>query len=164
MEDFGISGMEKFAEDSLQHYGIKGMKWGVRRTPEQLGHVKKAARQKADKYYKKKIKKYKERSARYANVGLLGQSDLSAMKAEAYARQYAHTKDYIKNRMSWETLKEENKAVGKAFIKDVVISSAVTAVALPTVGLAYFMVPLPGSVRRQYRATHKDGDTNGGQF
>lgn len=24
----------------LQHYGIKGMKWGVRRTPEQLGHVR----------------------------------------------------------------------------------------------------------------------------
>lgn len=24
----------------LQHYGIKGMKWGVRRTPEQLGYAK----------------------------------------------------------------------------------------------------------------------------
>lgn len=24
----------------LLHYGVKGMKWGVRRTPEQLGHVK----------------------------------------------------------------------------------------------------------------------------
>lgn len=24
--------------NELRHYGIKGMKWGVRRTPEQLGH------------------------------------------------------------------------------------------------------------------------------
>jgi hypothetical protein len=26
--------------DYLMHYGIKGMHWGVRRTPEQLGHIK----------------------------------------------------------------------------------------------------------------------------
>lgn len=24
----------------LKHYGVKGMRWGVRRTPEQLGHVR----------------------------------------------------------------------------------------------------------------------------
>lgn len=27
-------------DDYLMHYGIKGMHWGVRRTPEQLGHLK----------------------------------------------------------------------------------------------------------------------------
>lgn len=31
----------------ILHYGVKGMKWGVRRTPEQLGHVKK----RSDKYH-----------------------------------------------------------------------------------------------------------------
>lgn len=25
--------------NSLEHYGVKGQKWGVRRTPEQLGHI-----------------------------------------------------------------------------------------------------------------------------
>lgn len=25
--------------DELRHYGVKGMRWGVRRTPEQLGHI-----------------------------------------------------------------------------------------------------------------------------
>lgn len=27
--------------NELYHYGIKGMRWGIRRTPEQLGHKKK---------------------------------------------------------------------------------------------------------------------------
>jgi len=26
-------------ENEIRHYGIKGMKWGVRRTPAQLGHI-----------------------------------------------------------------------------------------------------------------------------
>lgn len=33
----------------LMHYGIKGMKWGVRRTPEQLGHRPKKAFAKSNK-------------------------------------------------------------------------------------------------------------------
>lgn len=30
-----------FYSSFLYHYGIKGMKWGVRRTPEELGHISK---------------------------------------------------------------------------------------------------------------------------
>lgn len=35
----------------LEHYGVLGMKWGVRRTPEQLGHKSK---KKLDAYKKKR--------------------------------------------------------------------------------------------------------------
>lgn len=31
----------------IYHYGVKGMKWGVRRTPEQLGHTKKSIAKKS---------------------------------------------------------------------------------------------------------------------
>lgn len=33
----------------LKHYGVKGMKWGVRRTPEELGHKSKGKVEKAKK-------------------------------------------------------------------------------------------------------------------
>jgi len=42
----------------LAHYGIKGMKWGVRRTPEQLGHIRnpeRAARRDAKEYARAKM-------------------------------------------------------------------------------------------------------------
>ena len=39
---------ESYLGGVLIHHGVKGMKWGVRRTPEQLGHRTKSKRTKMD--------------------------------------------------------------------------------------------------------------------
>lgn len=55
------------SNDILEHHGIKGMRWGVRRTPEQLGHktsgkrkwrirMKSSSERKEERYQKKKAK------------------------------------------------------------------------------------------------------------
>ena len=45
--------------EALEHYGVKGMKWGVRRTPAQLGRDFKAKRSARKKW----LKQFKEMSS-----------------------------------------------------------------------------------------------------
>lgn len=52
--------MDEYLNDYLAHHGIKGQRWGVRRTPEELGHVTKSKKpnktaEKALNYAKQKI-------------------------------------------------------------------------------------------------------------
>lgn len=58
---------DNWRDDVLVHYGVKGMKWGIRRTPEQLGHKVRQVRNMSNsdrtRYAKQRIK---ERGAEQA--------------------------------------------------------------------------------------------------
>lgn len=54
-------------ENELQHHGVKGMKWGVRRTPAQLGHrtpIRKKLASRWEEVQKKKQAKAEEKAAK----------------------------------------------------------------------------------------------------
>lgn len=49
-------------ENALTHYGILGMKWGVRRTPEQLARTRKEKIEKKQAKAVEKVETYKKKS------------------------------------------------------------------------------------------------------
>ena len=51
--EINTSGINETFEEYLEHHGIKGMHWGIRRTPEQLGHRVSKARERFEKYSEK---------------------------------------------------------------------------------------------------------------
>lgn len=84
--------------NELMHFGIKGMKWGVVRTPEQLGHHK------APKKVKPRSPAYMKASAKLSSAMQRGiaraQANWSAYQspaAKAYRAEQRHEKKFEKN-------------------------------------------------------------------
>lgn len=64
--------------NELAHHGIKGQKWGVRRSPAQLGHKRKKAEEPNETPEQKKARVLKSKSAKelYKNADLFSDKEL----------------------------------------------------------------------------------------
>lgn len=109
------TGLNLDLESVLSHYGIKGMKWGVRRTPEQLGRAR--AQRKAKKAAVKK-QKQTDRSLP-ASEDSKRASESRRIAANAGPQKLSNKElEFLVNRMNLEnryinTLGNDSKSTGR---------------------------------------------------
>lgn len=106
---YGVYDQKKNDSDELMHFGIKGMKWGVRRTPQQLGYkstgIRSAIARRSNEKVDKSFKNWKENSAK--------RDDAIALGKKANASKLAYEKDKTNKNLKSE-YKQANKDYKKA--------------------------------------------------
>lgn len=88
----------------VEHYGIKGQKWGIRRTPEQLGHTKSTRSRKSSSATLKTTKKSKSKKS---SVGII-----KKLKEKRQARKDARIAE--EKRKAQETIDAKKERIVKS--------------------------------------------------
>lgn len=101
-------------DEYLEHHGILGMKWGVRRTPEQLGHL-----------VSKKRERFEEYSAKSIEAGEAGKKrsfNRYKKKAERAYKQEVKLSKALEKALK-KQVEKDNEIVSKGSVDDVLAIS-----------------------------------------
>lgn len=112
--EINTSGINETFEEYLEHHGIKGMHWGIRRTPEQLGHKVSKAREKFEKYGKK--------ASTAAEAGNAKAFDKYKKKAEKTYKTELKLNEQLQKAIKRQNEADE-KVVNKGSLEDVLAIS-----------------------------------------
>lgn len=112
--EINTSGINETFEEYLEHHGILGMKWGIRRTPEQLGHKVSKAREKFEKYGKK--------ASTAAEAGKTKTFDKYKKKAEKTYKTELKLNEQLQKAIKRQNEADE-KVVNKGSLEDVLAIS-----------------------------------------
>lgn len=157
----------------IVHHGIKGMKWGVRRTPEELGYAKKTKRirvlTKDEKEQRNKTRKErkKEEQERYKARGTIARESSNIIRTASQLEERIHESEVRRqnakriSEMSDEELRtfinrrnlEEqyyrmtstNVSIGRSYVKDTLeIAGSATATIASTIAIIASIKKLKG--------------------
>lgn len=104
------------SNEVLYHHGIKGMKWGVRRSPEQLGRVRGSTKSSADQKEKEK------RKTAVKNRRTLSDADLKKRI------------ERLKMEKEFKNLTEDDISPGKKFVSNVMSSAGTKVLTIAAAG------------------------------
>lgn len=114
------------SEEELEHFGVKGMKWGIRRYQNADGTLTEAGKKKLEKYKTKEytrvsklkdkaITNYERASYKRKSKGLSIESKNEAVK-KSIKETYEKELKMIKT-MKYKDMQSDKKAVGDQFLK-----------------------------------------------
>lgn len=147
--------------DELEHFGIKGMKWGVRRYQNADGTLTEAGKKRLENYRSKEIRKVEKRYEKDTNrsLKLKGKGSEETDRIRSYAikeqkKRFDAEMKALKN-MSYKDMKNEKANIGKQWIKSAALTVGThTLAALTPVPVAVVSWPNYTNIKRNYRVAN----------
>lgn len=172
--------------DELYHFGVKGIKWGVRRYRNKDGSLTSAGKKrqeridKSDQKYRDKqmvkTEKYYNSNRHSGIYGINKTEGIKSLEKKLNSTSNRYDKDVVRRKLeiqkqlkkaeltkvsqlTHEQIQKERIAVGKSVMKDLLVSFGASAVLAPTTGIVYTQMKSPQFVRSQTRMAPKTSQT-----